>query len=77
MLPVTWPEFGDLHPFAPADQAAGLRRAVRAARGLAGEITGFAAISLQPNAGSQGEYAGCWSIRAYHRAAATSTATSA
>ncbi len=69
MFPVTWPEFGGLHPFAPSRAAAGLRRALRR-RSSAGscEITGFAAVSLQPNAGSQGEYAGLLVIREYHRA---------
>ena len=67
MLPVTWPEFGGLHPFAPTDQAAGYRILFdRLARALE-EITGFAAISFQPNAGSQGEYAGLLVIRALHR----------
>ena len=67
MLPVTWPEFGGLHPFAPTDQAGGYRILFdRLARALE-EITGFAAISFQPNAGSQGEYAGLLVIRALHR----------
>ncbi len=67
MLPVTWPEFGGLHPFAPSDQAIGYRILFdRLARALE-EITGFAAISFQPNAGSQGEYAGLLVIRALHR----------
>ncbi|MFO7537883.1 MAG: aminomethyl-transferring glycine dehydrogenase, partial [Chloroflexota bacterium] len=68
MLPVTWPEFGRLHPFAPKDQAAGyLELFARLEKWLA-EITGFTAVSLQPNAGSQGEYSGLLTIRAYHRA---------
>jgi glycine dehydrogenase len=67
MCPVTWPEFGRLHPFAPADQAEGYREMfTRLERDLA-EITGFAAVSLQPNAGSQGEYAGLLVIREYHQ----------
>ncbi|MEM6571593.1 MAG: aminomethyl-transferring glycine dehydrogenase, partial [Planctomycetota bacterium] len=67
MLPVTWPEFGDVHPFAPLDQVEGYRVLLdRLSRSLE-EITGFAAISMQPNAGSQGEYAGMLTIRAYHR----------
>ncbi|MEM9379772.1 MAG: aminomethyl-transferring glycine dehydrogenase [Planctomycetota bacterium] len=67
MLPVTWPEFGDVHPFAPLDQVAGYTELLaRLSRSLE-EITGFAAISMQPNAGSQGEYAGMLTIRAYHR----------
>jgi glycine dehydrogenase len=66
MLPVTWPEFSRIHPFAPLDQVAGyLELFTQLERWLA-EITGFAAVSLQPNAGSQGEYAGLAVIRAYH-----------
>ncbi len=68
MFPVTWREVGGLHPFAPAKQAAGYASMFgRLERALA-EITGFAAVSLQPNAGSQGEYAGLLVIRAYHEA---------
>jgi glycine dehydrogenase len=67
MLPVTWPEFGRIHPFAPKEQAAGyLELFARLEKWLA-EITGFTAVSLQPNAGSQGEYSGLLTIRAYHR----------
>ena len=66
MIPVTWPEFAHLHPFAPVEQAAGYQELfARLERWLA-EITGFAAVSLQPNAGSQGEYAGLLVIRGYH-----------
>jgi glycine dehydrogenase len=66
MLPITWSEFADLHPFAPPEDTAGYRELfARLERALA-EITGFAAVSLQPNAGSQGEYAGLLVIRAYH-----------
>ena len=66
MYPITWPEFGSIHPFAPVEQAKGYRELFdRLERALA-EITGFAAISLQPNAGSQGEYTGLLVIRAYH-----------
>jgi len=66
MYPVTWPEFGSIHPFAPVDQAKGYKELFdRLERALA-EITGFTAISLQPNAGSQGEYTGLLVIRAYH-----------
>ena len=69
MIPVTLPGFADIHPFAPADQTRRLRRDVRRPGDVAvREITGFAAVSLQPNAGSQGEYAGLLAIRAYHRA---------
>jgi glycine dehydrogenase len=66
MLPVTWPEFGAIHPFAPADQTAGYRELFASLEGQLAEITGFDAISLQPNAGSQGEYAGLLVIRAWH-----------
>jgi glycine dehydrogenase len=68
MIPVTWPEFGALHPFAPVEQAAGYQRMFRDLEDWLAEITGFAATSLQPNAGSQGEYAGLLVIRAYHEA---------
>jgi len=67
MLPVTWPEFADIHPFAPADQARGYHELFRTLEDWLGEITGFEAISLQPNAGSQGEYTGLMVIAAYHR----------
>jgi glycine dehydrogenase len=67
MEPITWPEFADLHPFAPAEDAAGLLKVISdLERWLAG-ITGYDAVSLQPNAGSQGEFAGLLAIRAYHR----------
>jgi len=68
MLPITWPEFARLHPFAPLEQAAGYQELfARLSRDLA-EITGFDTMSLQPNAGSQGEYTGLLTIRAYHLA---------
>ncbi len=67
MLPVTWPEFGKLHPFAPVTQAHGYQTIFQQLEDWLSEITGFAGISLQPNAGSQGEYAGLLVIRAYHR----------
>ena len=67
MLPVTWPEFSKLHPFAPRDQAAGYSRIFRELEAALCEITGFAAVSLQPNSGAQGELAGLLVIRAYHR----------
>jgi len=66
MVPVTWPEMGRLHPFAPADQAAGYREIFEDLESWLAEITGFAATSLQPNSGAQGEYAGLLVIRAYH-----------
>ncbi len=66
MLPVTWPEFAGLHPFAPREDAAGYRELFDQLETWLAEITGFAAVSLQPNAGSQGEYAGLLAIRAYH-----------
>jgi glycine dehydrogenase len=67
MMPVSWPEFGGLHPFIPRDQAAGYTELFRQLEADLAEITGFAAVSLQPNAGSQGEYAGLLVIRAWHR----------
>ena len=66
MIPVTWPEFADIHPFAPAEQWQGYAELFRQLEQWLCEITGFAAVSLQPNAGSQGEYAGLLAIRAYH-----------
>src|SRR5664280_2662774 len=66
MLPVTWPEFGRLHPFAPAAQTRGYQQLFRDLETWLAEITGFAAISLQPNAGSQGEYSGLLVILASH-----------
>jgi glycine dehydrogenase len=66
MLPVTWPEFGRLHPFAPLRQARGYQTLFQQLEDWLAEITGFAGISLQPNAGSQGEYAGLLVIRAWH-----------
>jgi len=68
MFPVTWPEFGRLHPFAPAEQTRGYQRLFQNLETWLAECTGFAAVSLQPNAGSQGEYAGLLVIRAYHEA---------
>jgi glycine dehydrogenase len=67
MLPVTWPEFGQLHPFVPLDQARGYQQLFQTLENWLAEITGFAGISLQPNAGSQGEYAGLLVIRQYHQ----------
>ena len=68
MIPVTWPEFSDIHPFAPIDQARGYLRLFSDLENWLTEITGYAAVSLQPNAGSQGELAGLAAIRAYHLA---------
>jgi glycine dehydrogenase len=68
MMPITWPEFGSLHPFIPADQALGYREAIEDLSGKLCEITGYDAFSMQPNSGAQGEYAGLLTIQAYHRA---------
>ena len=68
MFPVTWPEFGKIHPFAPAVQAEGYRILAHELEKWLGEITGLPAVSLQPNAGSQGEYAGLLAIRGYQEA---------
>ncbi len=68
MIPVTWPEFGKMHPFAPTNQAAGYQLLFKHLNDWLCEITGFAAMSLQPNSGAQGEYAGLMVIRAYHEA---------
>ncbi len=68
MMPITWPGFGRMHPFAPVSQAEGYALLFRLLESALADITGFAAVSLQPNAGSQGEYAGLLTIRAYHEA---------
>ena len=68
MVPVSWPGFANLHPFAPREQAEGYRRLFTDLEAWLAEITGFAKVSLQPNAGSQGEFAGLLVIRAYHAA---------
>jgi glycine dehydrogenase len=68
MIPVTWPEFANIHPYAPADQARGYHRLVHELEQMLVECTGYDAVSLQPNSGAQGEYAGLLAIRAYHRA---------
>jgi glycine dehydrogenase len=68
MEPVTWPEFANLHPFAPAEQRAGTAELVSELEAWLAEVTGYAAVSIQPNAGSQGELAGLLAIRAWHRA---------
>jgi len=67
LAPVSWPAFSSLHPFAPADQTLGYRHLVAQLEQWLAAITGFAGVSLQPNAGSQGEYAGLLAIRAWHR----------
>jgi glycine dehydrogenase len=67
MLPITWGEFNKLHPFAPIDQAAGYQQIFGELERMLCEITGFAAVSLQPNSGAQGEFAGLMVIRRYHR----------
>ncbi len=68
MVPVTWPEFGALHPFAPAEHASGTRELVAQLEAWLAEITGYHTVSVQPNAGSQGELAGLLAIRGYHEA---------
>ena len=68
MIPVTWPEFGALHPFAPAEQALGYSELFDDLKKWLVEITGYDAVSLQPNSGAQGEYAGLLAIRGYHHA---------
>ncbi len=66
MLPVTWPEFGHIHPFAPNSQTVGYRAMIQEVEAMLVAATGYAAVSLQPNAGSQGEYAGLLIIQKYH-----------
>ncbi len=66
MIPVTWPELGNIHPFAPADQTLGYQEMIGSLENSLKEITGFTGVSLQPNSGAQGEYAGLMVIRAYH-----------
>ncbi|MBN7134805.1 glycine dehydrogenase (aminomethyl-transferring) [Lysobacter enzymogenes] len=67
MIPVTWPEFGNIHPLAPAEQATGYKQLIDELEAMLVECTGYDAVSLQPNSGAQGEYAGLLAIRAYHR----------
>ena len=69
MMPLSWPEFSDIHPFAPPDQALGYAEMIADLAAKLCAITGFDAISLQPNSGAQGEYAGLLAVRAYHRSA--------
>jgi glycine dehydrogenase len=68
MAPLTWPGFATIHPFAPSDQTAGYRDMISELERWLASITGYAAVSVQPNAGSRGEYAGLLAIRSYHRA---------
>ena len=68
MMPITWPEFGSLHPFAPSDQAQGYAEAIADLKDKLCEITGYDDFSMQPNSGAQGEYAGLLTILAYHKA---------
>ena len=75
MLPVTWTEFADVHPFAPDDETIGYRAMIAQLEHMLVAITGYAAVSLQPNAGSQGEFAGLLAIRAYHRSRGESDRT--
>lgn len=67
MLPISWPEFGEMHPFVPADQALGYKELIDDLAQKLSAITGYDAISMQPNSGAQGEYAGLLAIRAYHQ----------
>jgi glycine dehydrogenase len=77
MMPVTWPEFGQIHPFAPPTQAQGYRQLFTDLETWLAEITGFDGVSLQPNAGAQGEYTGLLVIREYHQQRGDPTAPSA
>ena len=67
MIPVTWPEFGNIHPLAPASQTTGYKQLIDELEAMLVECTGYDAVSLQPNSGAQGEYAGLLAIRAWHR----------
>jgi glycine dehydrogenase len=67
MIPVTWPEFGNIHPLAPSSQTQGYKQLIEGLEAMLVECTGYDAVSLQPNSGAQGEYAGLLAIRAYHR----------
>ena len=67
MLPVTWPGFSQIHPFAPREQTVGYRQLISSLEDWLAKLTGFAAVTVQPNAGSQGEYAGLLAIRRYHQ----------
>ncbi|MDB5818354.1 MAG: hypothetical protein JWQ11_1994, partial [Rhizobacter sp.] len=72
MIPITWPEFAHIHPFAPSDQLLGYSQLAHQLEGWLAQATGYAGVSLQPNAGSQGEYAGLLAIKAFHDAAGQS-----
>src|SRR5690606_30436382 len=67
MVPITWAEFANIHPLAPADQTGGYRELIDGLEKMLAEITGYDAVSFQPNSGAQGEFAGLMAIRAYHR----------
>ena len=67
MIPVTWPEFAQIHPYAPSDQAEGYAEMITRLEAMLADCTGYAAVSLQPNAGSQGEFAGLMAIARYHK----------
>ncbi|MGH3545070.1 MAG: aminomethyl-transferring glycine dehydrogenase, partial [Mycobacteriales bacterium] len=73
LAPISWPEFADIHPFAPADQTTGYGQLIEDLQRWLAELTGYDAVSVQPNAGSQGELAGLLAIRAYHRATRDAT----
>ncbi|MBU6317860.1 MAG: aminotransferase class V-fold PLP-dependent enzyme, partial [Acidobacteria bacterium] len=75
MEPITWPEFADVHPYAPDDETEGYRELVHQLEKMLATITGYDAVSLQPNAGSQGEFSGLLAIRAYHRSRGDSQRT--
>jgi glycine dehydrogenase len=77
MLPLTWPEWSNIHPFVPCKYAEGYVAIVTDLEMILAEVTGFDGVSLQPNAGSQGEYAGCWPFASTTRAAAKGSATCA
>jgi len=67
MIPVSWPQFAALHPYAPVDQSAGYRALIESLEGMLAECTGYDRVSVQPNSGAQGEFAGLLAIRAFHR----------
>ena len=75
MLPITWPEFSNMHPFAPSDQTKGYSIMIEQLEEMLCAATGYDAMSLQPNAGSQGEYAGLLAIRGYHESRGEGTVT--